>query len=141
MAKPKVSVLKMAAGAAKAAPPKKMAAGAVPVDFVFGDNQDSTCTVFATNSAGDKLSIDGVATLTVSSSDPLTVSVDPPVGATFVMHGLKLSVPGTPVEITVTATWNPPATVGPFSFSLPVDTTAGPAGGIVVVPGTPTTRP
>jgi hypothetical protein len=123
------------------------AAGSKSVsDFVFVDNEDDTVTVMGIDAGGATVDISSVATLTPvpTSSDPSTISLDPPVGMTFKMHGLKPSVPGTPVQITATATWNPvPAQTvpGPFSFVLPCDVTGGPAVGIVIKPGTPITRP
>ncbi len=134
MAKVKVSLAKKSKGL-KAAAKGAKAAGA---EFVFQDNEDSSCTVFGIDAAGAQVDISSVATLTVTSSDPATISVDPPAGATFVMHGLKPST--STVNIDVSATWLD-ASIGPFNFTLPCTTTGGPATGIVVIPGTPVVRP
>lgn len=140
MTQPKVTLTKAGAGMKSGPAPKKLKAGDPVADFIFQDNQDATCTVFGTNSAGDQVDLSGVATLTVSSSDPATVAVDPPSGMVFTMHGLKVSTPGTPTQITATATWKDNS-VGPFSFTLPVDTTAGGPTGIKIVVGPPVIRP
>lgn len=141
MTKPKVSLTRSGHGAKAAmAPTKRLKAGDPVVDFQINDNQDDTCTVYGTNSAGDRLDISSVATLSVSSSDTSIISVDPPSGNVFTMHALKQSTPGTPVVIHVTATWND-GSVGPFTFDLPCDVQAGGATGLLVVPGTPTVRP
>lgn len=126
---PKVALVKK--GAAKAA---------AAADFVFVDNQDDTCTVFGVDSAGNQADISAVATIAVTSSDTGIVTVDPPSGVTFAMHAVgPLSTPGSPVQVSVTATWND-GSKGPFSFTLPVDVVAGPVGGVVIVPGTPTSH-
>lgn len=112
-------------------------AGAV-VNFQFVDNEDSTCTVNGVDAAGNTVDIDTVATITVSSGDTTVITVDSPVGMTFAMRAVgKLSTVGTPVQVSVTATWTD-AAAGPVSFSLPVDVVAGKASGVVIVPGTPT---
>jgi hypothetical protein len=114
-----------------------------PVDnFVLVDNEDSTCTVYGVDAAGNQVDISGVATLTPppTSSDPTVIVVDPPVGMTFTMHATgKLSTPGNPVQVTATATWND-GSAGPYVFTLPVDVVAGTAGAIVIVPGPPTVQ-
>jgi hypothetical protein len=115
------------------------AAGPV-IDFQLVDNEDSTCTVLGVDSVGNTVDISAVATLTPppSSSDPAILTVDLPNGMTFAVHAVgPLSTPGTPVTVTVTATWND-GSKGPFTFDLPVDVVAGGATGIMVVPGTPT---
>ncbi len=133
MAAPKVSIVKKSAA-------KKAAKGGKPaavVDFVFVDNQDDTCTVNGLDSVGNPIDISAVATLAVSSGDLTVITVDPPTGMTFAMHATgKL---GTAVGITVTATWND-GSVGPFSFTLPVDVVVGPATGVILVPGVPTSH-
>lgn len=122
--------------------PFKASAKATPnalvVDFQLVDNQDDVLTILGVDAAGNTLDISQVATITVSSSDTSIITVDPPTGMTCAMHATgKLSVPGTPVNIIVTATWND-GSKGPFTFTLPVDVVAGPATGVVIQPGTPT---
>src|SRR6516164_5649326 len=92
-----------------AAAPKPLAAGAAVVDFILQDNGDDTCTVYGVDQAGNRADISAVATLTPApaSSDPSVVAVDPPSGMTFKIHAVgPTSTPGSPVNITVTATWN-----------------------------------
>lgn len=142
MSKPRVSLVK-ASARSFAAPLKKAGAGAAPVvDFQFLDNQDDTCTVLGVDGAGNTLDISTVATLTPApaSSDTSIVTVDAPTGMTFAIHATgKLSTPGTPVNIAVTATWND-GSLGPFSFTLPVDVITGGPTGIQVIPGAPTSH-
>lgn len=138
----KVSLVKKSASAGKKV--MKASPGVKLGEFQIQDNQDSTCTVFGVDAAGAQLDISAVATLTPapSSSDPATVTVDPPTGMTFVMHAVgPLTTPGTPVLITAVATWND-GSIGPFTFDLPVEVQKSPSaiGGIVIVPGTPTIR-
>jgi hypothetical protein len=132
----KCTLVKKSSLKAKAAPHR---VGAAPVaDFVFVDNGDDTCTVNGLDSVGNPVDISTVATLTVTSDTVGTITVDPPTGMTFAMHAVgPLSTPGTPVQITAVATWND-GSLGPFTFTLPVDVIAGAAGAIVIVPGTPT---
>jgi hypothetical protein len=120
-------------------PAAKAAAGAVISDFVLVDNQNSTCTVFGVDAAGNQVDISALATLSPAptSGDTTIITVAAPTGMTFNMTATgKLSTPGTPVQITATATFNS-GTPGPFSFSLPCDVIAGAAAGVVIVPGTP----
>lgn len=139
MAKPKISCMKASAQKAKA----KSAAAPGPVqDYVFLDNEDNTMTVQGVDAVGNPVDISSLATLSPppTSSDPSVVTVDAPTGMKFAMHAVgKLSTPGTPVQITTTATWND-GSKGPFTFTLPVDVTSGGATGIQIVPGTPTVR-
>lgn len=135
----KVSLVKKSAMKMKSAPHGK--AGPA-VEFVFADNEDSTCTVWGVDAGGNQLDIAAVAKLdpAPSSMNAAIVSVDPPAGMTFKMHAVgPLTIPGTPVNIDVEATWND-GSLGPFAFTLPCSVVAGPAGGIVVVPGPPTSR-
>ena len=108
-------------------------------DFLIVDNEDSTCTVQGVDASGAPVDISGLATLVVSSSDPLPISVDTPSRMTFGMHALKPSVPGTPVQITATVTFTAGG-IGPFTAVLPCDVNAGPATGLIIVPGTPAIR-
>jgi hypothetical protein len=112
---------------------------AVGNEFVFVDNEDSTCTVHGVNAAGNPVDISNVATLSVLSSDPAKLTLDEPVGATFKMHGKAPTDPGSPVIVSVTATWND-GSIGPFSFDLPCTLTGSAVTGIVVIPGTPVVR-
>ena len=133
----KVKLIKKAHG--KSAP-SKAPKGFKAVDFVLQDNGDDTATVFGVDSLGNQLDISALATLTPAptSSDLTIITVDPPSGMTFAMHAVgKLSVAGTPVQITATATWND-GSAGPFTFTLPVDVVSGGPTGILIVPGTPT---
>lgn len=135
----KVSLIKK--GAAKGSV-QKAAPGFKAVEFQFQNNGDSTCTVFGLDAAGNQIEISAVAKLlpVPTSSDSALVTVDPPTGMTFTMHGVgPLSTPGTPVHINVTASWNDNS-VGPFVFSLDVDVISGGAVGIIVVPGAVTTH-
>jgi hypothetical protein len=119
---------KKAAGAPKAGP---------VIDFQILDNQNDTATVYGVDSAGQQVDISSAATIAVTSSDTTILTVSVPTGVTFKMTATgKLSVPGTPVQIGVVATWND-GSIGPFSMTLPVDVVAGPVSGIVIVPGTP----
>jgi hypothetical protein len=138
MAKCKVSLVK------KSAPGTRMGARGTKagpvVDFQFVDNEDDTCTVQGLDAVGNTVDISAVATLTPvpTSSDVTKVVVDPPNGMTFAIHAVgPVTTPGSPVQIAVTATWND-SSLGPFSFSLPVDVVVGPAASIIIVPGTPT---
>ena len=137
MAKPKATFVKKSA--LKGAPAKAKA-GAV-VDFQIVDNGDTTCTVMGVDAAGATLDISAIASLTPAptSSDPTLVTVDAPAGMTFGMHAVKISVPGSPVQVTATATWND-GSIGPFTFTLPVDVIAGGATGITIVVGPVTVR-
>jgi hypothetical protein len=136
MTTPTVKLVKATRGM-KAA--KRAAAGAVPVAYTILDTQDGSFTIQGTDSAGDVIDISTVATLTVTSSDPTAVSVDPPVGMKFAVHALKATVVGTPLVLTITATWND-GSIGPFTISQPVDVTAGGVSGLLITPGTPTIR-
>ncbi len=120
--------------------PLKAPKGFKALNFQFQDNGDDTCTVFGVDASGNQLDISAIATLTPAptSSDTTILTVDTVSGMTFMMHAVgKLSVPGTPVVVTATATWND-GSAGPFTFSLPVDVISGGPVGILIVPGTPT---
>jgi hypothetical protein len=124
----------------KASKIKSSAKPSAVVDFQLVDNGDDTCTVWGVDKAGNQADISSVATIVASSSDTSIITVDPPAGVTFAMHATgKLSTPGSPVSIAVTATWKD-GSIGPFSFTLPVDVVAGVTTGVVIVPGTPTTH-
>jgi hypothetical protein len=119
--------------------------GASIVDFVIEDDGSSVCTILGLDNAGQELDISGVATAAPPpvSADPTVITVDTPVGMTFGLHaviGAPLTIPGSPVNVTAGATWND-GSIGPFTFVLPCDTKAGPAGGIIVVPGPVTVGP
>lgn len=136
----KVNVKLVKKAALPAVIPHTAAISASVVDFVIADNGDDTCTVHGVSGAGNAVDISAVAKLAVTSSDPTTITVDAPVGMQFAMHAVgKLTVPGTPTNITVVATWND-GSRGPFTFVLPVDVQPGPATGVVIVPGTPTSH-
>lgn len=130
----KVTIVKKSA-ALKAAGPGAPGAKAIGTEFVFVDNEDSTCTVSGVNSSGNPVDISNVAKIAVTSSDPAVCGADAPTGMTFKMSGLK---PGSAV-LSVVATWDDDS-IGPFSFDLPVVVTGSPATGITVTPGTPVVR-
>jgi hypothetical protein len=136
MAKPKVTLVKKSA--LRGAVPKKT--GTI-VDFQIQDNQNDSCTVIGVDGAGNQVALPSTVSIVVTSSDPTTITVAAPVGTTFVMTATgKLTIPGTPTNLTVTATWSD-GSAGPYTYILPVDVIAGPVGGIVIVPGTPTINP
>ncbi len=139
MAKPKISLTTKSAAAKTLKAPKAGGKAAGPMqDFLLVDNEDSSYTVQGVDAAGATVDISTVATLAATSSDPSVLTVDPPVGMTGAVHGVK---PGS-VTVTLTATWNDPtAGIGPFNIEWPLTVSAGPATGIVVTPGTPTVRP
>jgi hypothetical protein len=136
MAKAKVKFVRRAS-AKKAGPGGKFTG----TDFSITDIQDDVLSVFGVDAAGAQVDISAVATLTPppTSSDTTVVTLDTPSGMTVKMHALKPTVPGTPVIISFTATWND-GSIGPFTFDLPCDVTGSAATGLVVVPGTPTAR-
>jgi len=134
---PKVSLTQKPQGGQR---PTAARPGAAVADFNLQDNGDDTCTVLGVDKAGNPVDISQVATIASTSSDTSILTVDPPQGVTFAMHATgKLSTPGTPVQVTVTATWKD-GSVGPFTFTLPVDVVAGPAAGVEIQPGTPTSH-
>jgi hypothetical protein len=124
------------ASGAKAAGRKAKAGDMVP-NYVLQDNQDGSFDVFGVDATGAQTDISGVASLDPppTSSDPATLTVDPPSGMHVACHGLK---PGA-VQVTVTATWSD-GSVGPFTITVPCDVTTGPATGLDVKFGTPTIR-
>jgi hypothetical protein len=132
-----VSLVKKSSSPAVAA--ANVSQQAVGNEFVFVDNEDSTCTVHGVNAAGNPVDISNVATLNVTSSDPSKLALDEPIGMTFKMKGVAPTEPGSPVIVSVTATWND-GSIGPFSFDLPCTLTGSAVTGIVVVPGTPVVR-
>jgi len=121
--------------------PLKAAAKGVGVgpDFILIDNQNDTATVAGIDSVGNPTTLDpNIVSITVSSSDMTILTVGTPTGLTFPFSTTgKLSVPGTPVVLTATATWSD-GSVGPFTGTLPVDVVAGPTSGVIVIPATPT---
>ena len=134
MAKPKVKLVKK--GAMKAAA-KASAAGPV-VDFVLQDNQNDTVTILGADAAGNPVDISSVATLTAVSSDPTKVTVSTPSGMTATETAVgPLTVAGSPVAVSFTATWND-GSLGPFTVVDSVDVVNSPAGGVVIQHGTPT---
>lgn len=134
MAKVKVTLVKKKPGV-QAAPKAK--AGDPVVEFQIQDNQDATFTVFGVNAQGNQLDINGVATLQVASDNTPILTVDPPTGMTSAMHAVN---PVGKANVTATVTWND-GSIGPFSFTLPVDVIANPqATGVIIVPGTPTSH-
>src|SRR5205085_6146744 len=126
-------VVKKSALKKQATPGAKAAGDAL----ILIDNEDDTATVSGADASGFPVPIDNVATLAVTSDTPTVVSVDQPNGMTFQMHALA---PGS-ANLTVTATWNDPAAgIGPFTATLPVNVTTGPANRLVITPGTPVPR-
>ncbi len=133
---PNATFVKKASGAkATKAPAAAKAAGDV-VDFLIEQDGSSLCTVYGVDAHGNRLDISALAKLTPppTSSDPATITVDPPSGMTFSLKAVKLSTPGTPVLVTATATFDA-GTPGPFTFTLPCDVIAGGPHGIEIVPG------
>ncbi len=114
---------------------KKAKAGDPVPDYVLQDNQDGSFTINGADAQGATVDISAVATLAVTSSDDTIVSVDPPAGMNVACHALK---PGS-ASLEVTATWND-GSVGPFTITVPVTSTAGPATGLIVEFGVPTIR-
>jgi hypothetical protein len=117
----------------------KMKAGDAASDFVLVNDGTDMVTVSAVNANGDLLDISAVATLTPApvSSDPTIIAVDPPVGMTYVEHAVgPLSTPGTPITVTIVATWND-GSKGPFTFVASDDVVADPNSptGITIVHG------
>jgi hypothetical protein len=94
--------------------------------------------VTGVDAGGAPVDISAVATLSPapSSDNTAALTVDPPVGMTFKVHGVA---PGS-ANVLVTATFAG-GTPGPFTFTEPFTVTGGPATGIVVTPGTPVVRP
>lgn len=124
---------------AQAMAAKKAASKAAVSDFQFLDTQDDVLTVQGVDAAGNALDISALATISATSSDTSKISLDSPVGMSVKMHGLVPSVVGSPVTITVVATWND-GSIGPFTMTLPCDVTSGGPVGITITPGTPTIR-
>ncbi len=116
------------------------AAGAAPHTDAFGllDNENDTCTVTAVDAAGNPVALDpAVVTITAVSDNTAILTVDPPTGLTFKMTAVG---PLGTANVTATAMWSD-GSRGPFSFTLPVEVKAGPATGVVIVPGTPVPNP
>jgi hypothetical protein len=131
MAKASVRLVKKGAAHAQAKAGSKATGGA----FNIQDNQDNTLTVFGVDAAGAQVDIAGVATIEVTSDNTAALTVDPPTGMTCAFHGVA---PGTG-NINIRATWGD-SSIGPFDFVLPFTCVAGPATGIDVTLGTPTSR-
>lgn len=110
-------------------------------DYGLLDNGDDTVTLVAVDAAGNPAAFDpSVGTLATVSSDPSIVTVDPPVGLTYAMHAVgKLSVPGTPVNITSTFTFTA-GTPAPVTVVDPVDVTAGGPSGFQIIHQPPTSH-
>jgi len=104
--------------------------------FSIADNEDGSFTVFGVDKAGNQVPIDGVATLTATSSDPSTLTLDTPSGATVQTHGVK---PGA-VTISVTATWDD-GSVGPFSLDLTGTVGGSAVAGLTATFSNPVPRP
>lgn len=138
MSKCKVVLLKRSA-ARKLAPKGNKADG---VNFGLADNEDGSMTVWGLDAGGNQVDISSVATLSPAptSSDPTFLSVDTPTGMTFMRHGLKPTLPGSPIIISITATWSD-GSIGPLGLDVPNDVTGTAATGLSVTAGTPTVRP
>ena len=108
-------------------------------DLAIFDNQDDTATVQGVDAAGNAVDISAVATIAVTSSDPSSLTVMTPTGMTFGFSALKPTVTGSPVIVTIVATFND-GSIGPFTVTLPVDISGTVATGLIVKPGTPTIR-
>jgi hypothetical protein len=130
----KCTLIKLSKGTKKSS--KRAAAGDPVVEFQLQDNGDDSCTVLGVDAAGNTMDISAVATLTPAptSDNASIITVDGVVGMSFDMHAVG---PIGTANVTAVATWND-GSVGPFTFTLPVRTQAGPANAIQIVPGTPT---
>lgn len=117
--------------------PIKKAASTPVVGFTLIDNEDCSFTVFGVDAAGNQLDISALATLAVSSDTVAVLTVATPVGMTGIMTAVG---PAGTANLTLVATWND-GSVGPFTILWPITVTAGPATGVVVVPGVPTVIP
>jgi hypothetical protein len=113
--------------------------GASTGNFQLLDNGNGTATVTEIDTAGNPIALDPAAVLTVASSDTAGtfVKVGAVTGATFPFTPVSLTAPGTPVVLTVTATWptNPPAG-SPFTATCAVDVVSNPnaPAGIAIQP-------
>jgi hypothetical protein len=104
-------------------------------DFILVDNGNQSFTVQGVDAAGNPVDLTTTFTLAVSSSNTTLVTVGSVTGMTFSLVAVgPLSVPGSPVMVTVVATGIPPVTAGPFTATLAVDVVAGGATGIQIVP-------
>jgi len=130
-----VSLAKKSAAKKMAAPGVKAAGDA----YILLDNEDGSVAVQGTDSAGNPVAIDAVATITATSSDPTVVAVDPPAGMKFVLHALKPTPPGTPAKVTIVATWND-GSAGPFTFTLDCAVSGTVAAGLTVTLSDPVVR-
>jgi hypothetical protein len=128
--------LSKAAGLKKA---MKGAKGDLISSFVLLDNEDDTFTVNGIDAVGNPVDISAVASLTPApTSDNTSVLTVGPIDPASPMAFPVAAVgPLGVANVTATATWND-GSLGPFAFTLPVTVQAGPAGGIEIVPGTPT---
>lgn len=112
-----------------------VAKGALATLVVLMDDQTAVCTVMGEDAAGNPVDISTVASLTPAptSDTPTVLTAGPVTGNTFPITAVA---PGS-ANITVTATWND-GSIGPFTATLPVTVTAGPATGLIINVGTPT---
>jgi hypothetical protein len=108
--------------------------GAPLSDFILVDNQNASCTVLGVDAAGNPTDISGVATLTVTSPTPGTISVGPITGMTYNLKAMGPLVTG--LQIVDVATWND-GSIGPFSFIDPCDVVTGPTTGLQINHGVP----
>jgi hypothetical protein len=133
-----MTTVKLVKGVKGASKPKMASPKAAPVSFTILDTQDDVFAVQGVDAAGSPVDISAVATLAVTSDNLAVATVDAPVGMTATGHFLTAGT----VNLTFTATWNTPGTppIGPFTFVLPVVVSGSVATGLVVTPGTPTTR-
>lgn len=123
----------------RAAPTKTAAVGDPIPSYLLQDNQDGSFTVHGVDAAGATVDISVVASLDPppTSSDLAVLTVDAPHGMMVVCHAHN---PGHS-DVTVTATWNDPATgIGPYVITVPCDVGSGPATGLFVTFGEPTIR-
>jgi len=104
------------------------------------DNEDSTITVVAVDSAGNAMDVTDDTTITAVSSDTSTLSLDAPIDNTVRAHFLKATPPGKPVVVSITQTFAS-GKLGPFRVDLPAEITGSVQAGIVGVWGTPVVRP
>lgn len=103
----------------------------VPAGFIITDDptKPGHYLVMGHNAAGDLLSIDGVANITVASSDATVMTVNA-VGVGFDAVGVKVGT----VTADIVATWKD-SSIGPFSLSQSFSVTADPkVTGLVVTP-------
>jgi len=112
--------------------------GPIP-GLILQDNENNTLTVLGVDGAGNQVDISSVATLTPAPTvdQPTLLTVGAPTAMTFAVTAVG---PLGTVNLTITATWND-GSIGPFVITQPLTLVAGPAGGITIVPGTPSVNP